>query len=98
MGKKKRKLNHIRKVTNFISQESGRQVERAYYSMAKAGGKEIERTSRGSDYRERPTNIMGKGVGRWNLVEVKTGKAKTSRLQNKTRKKVGKGRDRVVRF
>lgn len=98
MAKKKRKLNHIRKVTNFISQESGRQIERAYYSMAKSEGKEIERTSRGSDYRERSTNLMGKGVGRWKYKEIKTGGAKTSRLQNKTRKKVGKGGYEVVRF
>jgi len=95
----KRKLNHIRKVTNFISQESGRQIERAYYSMAKAGSKEIERTGRGSDYRERGTNpLTGKGVGRWRYKEIKTCGAKTSRLQNKKKKRVGEGWYDVVRF
>ena len=96
---RKRKLNHIRKVTNFLSQENGRQLERAYFSMAKVQNKEIYREPRGSDYKERNINpLTGKGVGGYTLTEVKTGRARKTKLQDKTKKKVGKGRYKEVRF
>ena len=99
MAKKKRKLPLVRKAMNFMAQDTGRVVEGAYCTIAKVGGKEIHRTGRGRDWKERPINpFTGKGYGEYTKVEVKSGRAKQSRLQKETQKKTRKGKYRVVRF
>ena len=50
-------------------------------------GHEFERTGRGSDYRVRKRDIFTGRVTSSKLIEVKTGKAKLSKLQKKTKKK-----------
>ena len=49
-------------------------------------GYEVERTGRGHDFRVRRRNVWGKVVES-KVVEVKSGNAKLSKLQNKTKKK-----------
>ena len=58
-------------------------------------GNKVERTGRGSDYKVTKTDPW---TGKKTTVyhEVKSGRAKTSKLQNKTKKKM-KGRYRVTR-
>ena len=50
-------------------------------------GKEVVRTGRGSDYRERKRDPWTGRVTSSRLVEVKSGKAKLSKLQRKTKKR-----------
>ncbi|MDG7015826.1 MAG: hypothetical protein JRM82_00440 [Nitrososphaerota archaeon] len=67
------------------------------------GGYEVERTGRGSDYIRRKRDLWTGRVVRTEHVEVKSGHAKLSPLQQKTRKKkrsnyVVKRRDPLVWF
>lgn len=55
-----------------------------YYALR---GYEVERTGRGSDFRVRRRDLWTGRVVESKLVEVKTGKAKLSKLQRKTGKK-----------
>ena len=50
-------------------------------------GYEVERTGRGSDFRVKRRDLLTGRVVESKLVEVKTGKAKLSKLQRKTKKK-----------
>jgi len=50
-------------------------------------GYEVERTGRGHDFRVRKRDMLTGKVTRSKLVEVKTGNARLSKLQKKTKKK-----------
>lgn len=50
-------------------------------------GHEVERTGRGSDYIRRKRDLLTGRVVKTEYVEVKSGKAKLSPLQSKTKKK-----------
>ena len=51
------------------------------------GGYEVERTGRGHDYVRRKRDLLTGRVVKTQYVEVKSGKAKLSPLQKKTKKK-----------
>ena len=65
----------------------GKAAEEQYELMSTFEGKEVVRTGRGSDYRERKRDPWTGRVTSSRLVEVKSGKAKLSKLQRKTKKK-----------
>ncbi len=50
-------------------------------------GYEVERTGRGSDFRVRRRNLFTGRVVESKLIEIKTGRAKLSKLQKKTKRK-----------
>ena len=85
--RKRRKLEEARR--------KGRAGEEAYRFQAMLQGKEVERTGRGHDFKETTTNIWT-GRKSTKYVEVKTGGARLSELQEKTKKKK-KGGYKVVR-
>ena len=64
--------------------KAGEEQVKAKYQLQ---GYEVERTGRGSDFRVRKRDWLSGRVTESKLVEVKTGNAKTSRLQEKTKKK-----------
>jgi hypothetical protein len=65
----------------------GQMAEMAYVSGRNLEGYETKRTGRGSDYAERKVDPWTGKKGPKTLVEVKSGGAKLSRLQKKTKKK-----------
>jgi hypothetical protein len=85
--RKRRKLGEARR--------KGRAGEEAYKFGAMLRGVEVERTGRGHDYVERRKDLLTGRVRSTKYVEVKTGRAKLSKLQKKTKKKK-KGAYKVV--
>jgi hypothetical protein len=77
------------------NQRQGKAAERQAMLRDNLQGYETEPTGRGSDYRRRKRNIITGRVEKSELVEVKSGNAKLSPLQRKTKKK--KSNYRIVR-
>ncbi len=92
-----KKLNYFTKMKNRISQDDGRAAEKLYAIHQTLSGKKVTRTGRGSDFSVREVDFFGRPTGKAQLREVKTGKAKLTPLQEKTRKK-NRSRYGVVRF
>jgi len=90
VSKKKLKKEVIEE--NRMRGKAGEDTVRMQYGLS---GYEVERTGRGHDFRVRKRNPFSGRVVKTELIEVKTGKAKLSKLQRKTKKK--KGNYRVVR-
>jgi hypothetical protein len=88
--KKQRKRKTIRD-----NQAKGRAGEDQAMSRDRMMGYEVERTGRGHDYRRRKRDLFTGRVIKSEVVEVKSGNAKLSPLQKKTKKK--KSNYRVVR-
>jgi len=65
----------------------GKEAEAESESRQSAAGREVIRTGRGSDYRVRERHSWAGRITKSTSVEVKSGKAKPSKLQEKTRKK-----------
>jgi len=65
----------------------GRAGEEAYRLQATLQGKEVERTGHGHDFIERRKDWLTGRVISTKYVEVKTGGARLSKLQKKTKKK-----------
>jgi hypothetical protein len=86
--RKRRKLAEARR--------KGAAGEETYRWQATLQGKEVERTGRGHDFIERKRDFLTGRVTSTKYVEVKTGKARLSKLQKKTKKKK-KGGYKVVR-
>jgi hypothetical protein len=84
--RKRRKLAEARR--------KGKAGEEAYKFQAMLQGKEVKRTGRGHDFKETTRNLWT-GKVRTKYVEVKTGKARLSKLQKRTKKKK-KGAYKVV--
>lgn len=68
------------------NKNTGRRGEETAMIQHDLRGEDLERTGRGSDFRVTRRNLFGEIKERY-LEEVKTGKSKTSKLQNETRKK-----------
>lgn len=83
---KKRRLNPVIKARNRLAQNFGRDAELLFEMTQKVQGKKIKRTGRGEDFKVGSTHY-----------EIKTGKAKLTKLQKKTKKKKG-GRYKVIHF
>ncbi len=67
------------------NQMTGNFAETLYTVDAAASMKETRRTGIGSDYEERTVNPLTGKKGRWRKVEIKSGGAKLSKLQKKTK-------------
>lgn len=78
------------------ARRKGKAGEEAYRLQATLQGKEVERTGRGHDFIERKRDWFTGRVTGTKYVEVKTGRAQLSKLQEKTKKKK-KGSYVVVR-
>ena len=65
----------------------GRAAEEAYIARAQLAGFEVERTGRGHDFRVRRRDLFTGRVTYSGVREVKSGKARLSPLQKKTKKK-----------
>ena len=68
------------------NRRKGRAGEEAVKSNYSLRGYEVERTGRGHDFRVRRRNMLTGRVTESKVIEVKTGKAKLSKLQRKTKK------------
>lgn len=88
--KKQKKRKTIRD-----NKAKGKAAEDQAMSRDTMRGYEVERTGRGHDYRRRKRDLLTGRVTKSEVVEVKSGKAKLSPLQKKTKKK--KSNYRVVR-
>ncbi|MCZ7381640.1 MAG: hypothetical protein O8C64_08780 [Candidatus Methanoperedens sp.] len=87
--KKKEMLDDISKFGKRVglnkNQMIGNFAESLYTVDAAASMKETRRTGIGSDYEERTVNPLTGKKGRWRKVEIKSGGAKLSKLQKKTK-------------
>jgi len=79
--KKQRKREILKE--NKIRGKTAEDIVRMDYGMR---GYEVERTGKGHDFRVRRRDLFGKVIES-KVVEVKSGKAKLSKLQKKTKKK-----------
>jgi hypothetical protein len=77
------------------NRRKGKAGEESFRLRAVINGREVERSPKGKDFIVRKKDIMTGKVTRTEHVEVKTGNAKLSELQKKTKKK--KSNYRVVR-
>lgn len=89
--KKQRKKQVIRD-----NQRKGRAAEDQAMFRDRMVGYEVERTGRGHDYKRKKRDFFTGRVTKTEYVEVKSGNAKLSPLQEKTKKKK-KGNYRTVR-
>jgi len=86
LGKKKSKKQRKREVL-VENRAKGRAGERLVTMKYALRGYEVERTSKGHDFRVRRRNPFTGKVVESKVVEVKTGEAHLSKLQRKTKKK-----------
>jgi hypothetical protein len=84
-GRKSKK--QIRRENLAANRRRGDAAQDAYKFSAEMRGLEVVRTGRGSDYRVRDRDFWTGRVKSSKLVEVKSGKAKLSKLQRKTKRK-----------
>ena len=70
-----------------VNRAKGRAGEEIVVSRYVLSGYEVERTGKGHDFRVRRRDPFTGRVVESKLVEVKTGKAKLSKLQKRTKKK-----------
>src|SRR3989338_4200646 len=77
------------------NRRNSKYAEENYRMRASIQGYEVERTGKGHDYRVRKRDPFTGKVTYSGLREIKSGKAKLSRLQEKTKKK--KSNYKVVR-
>jgi hypothetical protein len=89
--KKQRKKKTIRD-----NQAKGRAAEDQAMMRDRLSGYDVERTGKGHDYVRRKRDIITGRVQKTEYVEVKSGNAKLSPLQKKTKKKK-KGSYKTVR-
>ena len=69
------------------NRRKGKAAEDTYVMRARMAGYEVERTGRGHDFRVRKRDIITGKVTYSGVREIKSGNAKLSRLQRKTKKK-----------
>lgn len=65
----------------------GKAAENAYIMRAQLAGYEVERTGRGHDFRIKKRDILTGKVTYSGVREIKSGNARLSKLQQKTRRK-----------
>lgn len=90
LSKKHRNRERIAEI-----RRKGRAGEDSFTMHATLSGYEVERTGRGSDFRIRKRDMFTGRVTESKLVEVKTGRSKLSKLQQRTKRK--KSNYKVVR-
>ena|SRR3989338_9234809 len=84
---KKISKKQIKKDVINENRRQGKAAEDAYVMRAQLAGFEVERTGRGHDFRVRKRDHLTGNVTYSGLREIKSGKAKLSKLQKKTKKK-----------
>jgi hypothetical protein len=94
---KKRLQKQRRRAQLNQNKMQGKFAEYNFVTSAKMRGHRVKRKPYGSDYEIQKTDFFGRPKGKKRLVEVKSGKAKLSKLQKKTKKK-NKGKYKVVRY
>ncbi len=77
------------------NRRKGIAAEENYRMRAQLSGYEVERTGRGHDFRVRKRDLLTGRVTYSGVREIKSGKAKLSKLQQKTKRK--KSNYKVVR-
>lgn len=85
---RKRSTKAIKRDVIAQNRRRGRDGEEVAKMQLAMQGYEVERTGRGSDFRARRRDVFTGRVVESKLVEVKTGNAKLSRLQRKTKPNV----------
>lgn len=93
-GRKKSK-KEIKRDVIAENRIKGKAAEDSYVMRARLAGLEVERTGRGHDFRVRKRNPFTGKVVYSGLREVKSGNARLSELQRKTKKK--KSNYKVIR-
>ena len=83
-------------MTLSINRTRGQMAESSYVTGRRLQGYDVKRKAHGSDYVERKVDFLTGRKGKETLVEVKTGRAKLSKLQKKTKKKTK--RYRIERY
>lgn len=78
------------------NKDRGRYAEKWFEVTAMARGTKVVRKPHGQDYIEYDTDILGNTRGKGRRIEIKTGNARLSKLQRKTRAK-NKKDYRIVR-
>ncbi len=73
----------------------GKMGEDTYKMQSQMSGKEVQRTGRGSDFRERKVDLLTGKKGPWKLVEVKS--SATAPVSPLQRKGIRSGKVKVVR-
>ena len=86
-AKKNEKRSHKREILEENKQR-GKAGEELYKINSILRGVEIQRTGKGSDFKERPMRFPWQKPTKWRKVDVKTGDAKLSKLQKKNKTKV----------
>lgn len=84
-GRKKSKKT-LKKEILAENRQNGKSGEDTYRVIAMANGEELERAPHGKDFISRKRNPFTGKVERTTHIEIKTGKAKLSKLQQKTKK------------
>ena len=77
----------IKKEVIAENRRKGKAAEEAYKMRAQLAGYEVERTGKGHDFRVRKRDILTGKVTYSGVREIKSGKAKLSKFQRKTKKK-----------
>ena len=77
----------IKKEVIAENRRKGKAAEDSYRMRAQLSGYEVERTGRGHDFRVRKRDFVTGRVTYSGVREIKSGNAKLSRLQRKTKKK-----------
>jgi HJR/Mrr/RecB family endonuclease len=85
---RKRPAQEVRREILAENRRRGREGEEIAKTRLALQGYEVERTGRGSDYRARKRDLFTGKVVESRLVEVKTGSAKLSRLQRRTKPRI----------
>jgi len=78
------------------NKDRGRFAEGWFEMTSFARGTKVKRKPHGQDYIEYNSDVLGNTRGKGTHVEIKTGRAKLSKLQKKTQKK-HKGNYKVLR-
>lgn len=85
-----------KRMTLAVNVTKGRIGEASYETGRRAQGYTVKRKAHGSDYEEQYNPIIGR-KGRGRLVEIKTGGANLSNLQQKTKER-NRRNYRVIRY
>ena len=80
-----------KRFTLEMNRRRGAVSERGGMTRSEVWGNEVQRTGHGSDWKERRVDIFGE-KGPWTLVEHKSGGARLSKLQEKTRRNTSRYR------
>lgn len=94
-GKKSRKARNRERIRRNV--RKGKAAEDQVRMELQLQGYDVKRTGKGSDFCARKRDLFTGKIIDKKFIEVKSGKAKLSELQKKTKRKKGKKNYKVVR-